>query len=126
MKREIKFRVWAATDDGMKMVYLDEAVCDNGLWFSSNTHIDDYAEAVMQFTGLKDKNGKEIWEGDILSVFGGKRFTVQFLKYSWRVVPVPGFHSGLGNKLHILRSEVIGNIYSNPELLTPSPGGYHL
>lgn len=77
---------------------------------------------VMQYTGLKDKHGKEIYEGDVLSFFGKKVAIVVFESlggwcYKWisephltlRSSPEPFFHN-------INLFEVIGNIYENPEL----------
>ena len=74
---------------------------------------------LMQYTGLKDKNGREIYEGDIVNVnhYGGtKRLeTVQ-------IYTTGGFadiHPFQGDGYHWSASkcEVIGNIYENPELL---------
>lgn len=81
---------------------------------------------LMQFTGLLDKNGKEIYEGDIVewTIFPeGKKPT--------RIKDAVGFSNGcfkvekrvelLGLKEPHRKLEVIGNIYENPELLKPSP-----
>ena len=69
--------------------------------------------ALMQYTGLKDKNGKEIYEGDILKhKYGGTQFAaVTFHDCS--------FYTGgvLLQSNHSSVIEVIGNIYENPELL---------
>lgn len=70
---------------------------------------------LVQFTGLKDKNGKEIYEGDIVS--GGIEYEVKTGEVKW-------FNKGLGVQTEFgivdfyeSECEVIGNIYENPELL---------
>jgi hypothetical protein len=71
----------------------------------------------MQFTGLLDKNGKEIYEGDI---FEGSFSSVYKVKWddetcSWYVHDVT---RGLGFPLRKIENlEIIGNIYENPELI---------
>jgi uncharacterized phage protein (TIGR01671 family) len=66
---------------------------------------------IMQFTGLKDKNGKEIYEGDIVMLNGSKVPKVmEFRKGSFCLDYIY-----FGTEAY--RMEVIGNIYENPELI---------
>lgn len=114
--REIKFRAW----DGEKMLtdiaIIEGKVVPRGYvatWWANTL------ENAMQYTGLKDKNGKEIFEGDILQVthpinnlFDGI-FEVRIHETSMNYV-VGEFNLGAGAYRF---GEVIGNIYENPELL---------
>jgi hypothetical protein len=110
--REIKFRGWHITKKIMIPNVQD--TCD-GLdinWWKTN-----YSNVIlMQYTGLKDKNGKEIYEQDIL------RFNHLLLRIVWSGT---GFNiAGWGNLLseYVLTGqhdmEVVGNTYENPELET--------
>ena len=68
---------------------------------------------LMQYTGLKDKNGKEIYEGDIVKCLRPNNFKdkeIIIVK-----IPTLGKYSDFMN---IIEIEVIGNIYEHPELLT--------
>lgn len=71
-------------------------------------------ETVGQFTGLTDKNGKKIFEGDIIE-HEGNRYSINYLPYYAR------FSAVKPNNVFCVFAyqygEVIGNIYDNPELL---------
>lgn len=151
MNRVIKFRAW---DKKVKvMVLLDEmwlCVEYSSLAFSSSQ--DEYqgicawpAEAYnsekedqifMQFTGLTDKNGREIYEGDVVRVKahsdwyepiktkGYADIKVEWYEKSAGFWPFIHDDCALGMKKYymsnddVIDCEVIGNVYENPELLT--------
>lgn len=73
----------------------------------------------MQFTGLLDKNGKEIYEGDIIKFPDGIA-VVNFNEGSFVLEGVESFYKisiRYNFTYHIKSCEVVGNIYENPELL---------
>ena len=148
MKREIKFRAWSRTGEwdefGERRVFemIDsDSLCPNEFEPFKDSLMDINDEYyVMQFTGLKDKNGKEIYEGDILHSnksdiylygnnspvdFESGAFCVTIL-YDQIQEPLWGFDrvykpTDYPNNTEkyewIEEFEVIGNIYENPELL---------
>lgn len=120
--RGIKFRVWSEDQKTYNYQFPYNKlgqfyVSENGKVFSDfgNTvapEVRQEAFVVEQYTGLKDKNGKEIYEGDIISFHDYGSFAIKFHKGCFRL--------GSGDLLYAYPSsaiEVIGNIHENPELL---------
>lgn len=68
-------------------------------------------KTICQCTGMKDKNGKLIWENDILKYEWG-RTRIDFIKYQ-----APIFTYSKTMRWSLQQDEVIGNIFDNPELL---------
>ncbi len=154
--REIKFRAWHT--ELKKMFSAEEMGADqvtlmpNGQGFinvsGDSTRLSHFLPQMipMQFTGLHDRNGKEIWEGDIVKagelghlhrdssyhsyskVNPGDLFFVKKLKSGFTLMDIktpsdcniPNLHTNINNYNFWNGSkdlEVIGNIYESPELL---------
>lgn len=115
MKREIKFRAWDSKSQ--RMYYQGEPDLEDIQSFFH--HYNDNDE-LMQFTGLRDKNGKEIYEGDILKHRGHHRMEASVVVFSDGCFNV-GYHYGSSTKVKPMlinsKVEIIGNIHENPELL---------
>ena len=78
-----------------------------------------FQDTIGQFTGLKDKNGKEIYEGDIVTD-GVINYIVAFYKGAWRLkqnIDGDTWWKSLYRYVANFRVEVIGNVYENPEFL---------
>ena len=135
MKREIKFRAWNKKDK----VMVDVAAMNfgpSGLWslieyaYDAELQLADNYE-LMQYTDLKDKNGREIYEGDILKVTGedGESYvaTVRWFSdegypaFDLGSIPETSFY-GANTLATIFQGgvetcEVIGNIFEDKQLL---------
>ena len=114
--REIKFRAW--DKDNKEMLYeLDNKGYHEDLMKPfDNLDTKSYYE-IMQFTGLFDKNGKEIYEGDIIeykNVLFVVEWEKEFCQFKLSFIEKEGFLD-LGYKTRELK--IIGNIYENPELV---------
>lgn len=138
--REIKFRAWDKEKNE-----ITTTICIGGLHIPYNSNPNNYI--LMQYTGLKDKNGKEIYEGDIVTgqyshydplqdayiedeKMGGIVF---FNEHKWSFKAIQHlcdkdregkmrYFDLFDEKLHwggqrFGDMEVIGNVYENPELL---------
>mgnify|MGYP001431546297 CR=1 FL=1 len=79
------------------------------------------AETVGEYTGLKDKNGKEIYEGDIWKSSENGVECIGVVEYHDCAFKVKYSHTSELLGFAVRYGEVIGNIYSNPELLEDNP-----
>ena len=73
-------------------------------------------ETVEQYTGLTDKNGKKIFEGDIVRLDGTEISQIRYCEGVYRLCNEDGYY-GVSVHNHHSYVEVIGNIHDNPELL---------
>jgi uncharacterized phage protein (TIGR01671 family) len=128
MSRPIKFRAWDETDHKMFDVSELQVLAGVLCGIQQDTNRQYVTDKLMQYIGRKDKNGKEIYEGDIVNVWNWNEATREldtseiyvieyarnaaFLLHNNGVWPWIGFDE-TGRSEY----ETIGNIYENPELL---------
>lgn len=134
VKRQIKFRVW--DKNKFRMFYGWNLACDktgnfSGGWYGDYLEDDDndgmdYAGdnwlyldksnfELMQFVGETSKNGKEIYEGDIVKIDGyDKPYPIVYYKNGFYI------NDGIYSNWDANEIEIIGNIYENPELVPKS------
>lgn len=139
MSREIKFRAWDKNSEYMHSNVQSGVYEDPDEWTEFNTVLGLERFEVMQYTGLKDKNGKEIYEGDIIyweidNGVGIESYTaiVKWSEnlveegwnqtYKWLVGYTENYYRGSYDELSTPAAyndalQIIGNIYENPELL---------
>ena len=112
MNREFKFRVWQEHYDTPRMCYSDEDPRLTAFFSMQGT------ENLMQFTGLKDKNNNEVYEGDLVRQVGGEVYEIVWcpLVFGWVYMLNREFQYDF-NDIPGIELEVIGNIYGTPELL---------
>ena len=136
MNREIKFRAYDKEDEEMR--YFDD---ENYLYhypfilrleqvFKKDSNYDDYEDfeykdvtdkiELMQYTGLHDKNGKEIYEGDIVLITRPcilEKGEVKFMNGCFTIKSKDTLLMLYQCEINNFKLVVIGNIYDNPELL---------
>lgn len=130
----IRFRAWHNTWEEMcevKRIRFDDegnitTVLVKGEAFGSNAHLEEIE--LMQSTGLKDKNGKEIFEGDILKVANNDSSWFEVVKYDHDKAMFISKEVNLKYEVpetplydlfspYLFKVEVIGNIWENRDLL---------
>lgn len=132
--REIKFRAWDKND---KRIFIDPQMIDFynkkiGYMQYQTEYMPDTSYSIpvgfeefeyselMEWTGLYDKNGEDIYEGDILfESFGEKYYKVVFENGSFRAEFEGDFEEHSFDLIDVVAQgcEVVGNIYENPELI---------
>ena len=129
MNREIKFKVWDLYRCKMKNLKTisfeftntkDSLITAN----SDNGEVTDIGSRfiLMQYTGKKDKNGKEIYEGDIIEKHFEK-YEVLFHNCEWVFTKLKDYYKEQFYKLNFFDDEnfeIVGNIYENPEFTQSS------
>ena len=116
---KMKFKVWHSVE---KQMYTSEdktycitldgkvvSVYDDQRWDDSEQEI----LIPIQSTGLQDKNGLDIYEGDLLQSFGGNAIII---KVKWGDISQDGSVIGYNISESFSYCEIIGNIYQNPDL----------
>jgi uncharacterized phage protein (TIGR01671 family) len=127
--REIKYRAWDKYASKLRLVksisYADDGFAKTVLVRLvdgvSHGYVNGESCELMQYTGLKDKNGKEVYEGDIVSWHGvSDAFVIEWVNLDASFAAADK-STGKTHYDYIMTSlneaEVLGNIYENPKLL---------
>lgn len=134
--REIKFRAWLKEEKRLVpweklWVEMENGYCGVAEFDDQASEHGEYSETtsdffLMQYTGLKDRNGKEIYEGDILKghywVNGESNRIIGYVEFGYGSFVLYGVRKYKGLiKMPDSSFEIIGNIYEHPYLLEEEP-----
>lgn len=115
MTDRFKFRVW---DKVFNKYWTDEGIKENAAWllFPDNDNIENIE--IEQCIGIKDKNGKPVFEGDILSDYDEFKFLVRWNALELKYVFIPiSKNNSEDLDIYPNECELVGNIHENEELL---------
>lgn len=106
--REIRFRAWDKAND--KMLYSSEKFHGHPIWYLETVECKDEFE-VMQFTGMQDHNGNDIYEGDIVLTAHNLKGVIEYSGTCFIINCLEGCIFDWFEE----EVEIIGNIYEHPD-----------
>lgn len=119
--RKIKFRAWVENSFDKYMDYEPTLHVGHGTSVFINDAIKENQKPLMQYTGLKDKNGTEIYEGDIVEdLYESKKYKVVWHRDGFKLQIKNRFGELFYVPIYGDSYKIIGNIYEHPHLLEAS------
>ena len=115
MNNALRFRVW---DKVFNRYWSEEEIKENAAWllFPNNNNINNIE--IERCIGIKDKNGKPVFEGDILSDYDGFKFLVRWNALELKYVFIPiSKNNSEDLDIYPNECELVGNIHENEGLL---------